>query len=57
MTDAGKTSSTLAFRGSSMTLPVGRRSCADCAPLMICRRTGTEGGAKLALFIKKLVVF
>ena len=38
-------------------LPRGRRLCADCAPLKIWSKTGTVGGMKVALLMKKFVPF
>ena len=40
-----------------MILSEGRRSCGVCVLLRIWSRTGTEGGTKLALLMKKLVPF
>ena len=57
MTVAGKESSIVAFEGRTKTEPDGSRSDADCAPLMICRRTGTEGDVKVAPLMKKFVPF
>ena len=43
--------------GSGITLPGGSRSWARCAPLKICRSTGTVGGMNDALLMKKFVPF
>ena len=57
MTVAGKESSIVAFEGRTKTEPDGSKSDADCAPLMICKRTGTEGDVKVAPLMKKFVPF
>lgn len=46
-----------ALDGRAYTLPEGRRSWAELAPLSICKRTGTEGGVKEAPLMKKFVPF
>ena len=56
-TDAGSVISMLLRAGRGMTLPEGRRSCARCAPLRICKSTGTVGGVNVALLMKKFVPF
>ena len=54
---AGNEISIEELEGSEYTLPGGNISWAVVAPLMICRRTGTVGGVKVALLMKKFVPF
>lgn len=51
----GKEISIVELDGRVKTLPLGRRSAADDAPLRIWRRTGTEGGTNATSLMKKLV--
>ncbi len=53
----GNEISTVAFDGRVYTLPLGKRSAADCVPLMIWRRTGTLGGVNESPLMKKAVPF
>ena len=54
---AGIDTSMVAFEGRTIISSRGRRSAADCAPLMICSSTGTLGGVNAALFMRKFVPF
>ena len=54
---AGMLISIVLCAGRGITLPEGSRSCARCAPLRICRSTGTVGGMNDAMLMKKFVPF